>query len=50
MITIKWLGTQIEESKRVTNKEKELIVVRTKVRQYYNLESCNSKFDCREHQ
>jgi len=45
-----WLKTQIEVSKKIEKKEKELKAVRTGAGQYYDLEDYNLKFDCKEQQ
>ena len=45
-----WSETQVEVSKEITKKEKELKAVRTRAGQYYGLEDHNLKFDCKEQQ
>ena len=48
MIVTGWSGTQIEVSRRIAEKGKELTIATTRVEQYWNIEDHNSNFDHRE--
>ena len=48
MIVTRWSETQIEVSRRIAEKGKELTTATTRVEQYWDIEDHNSKFDYRE--
>jgi len=44
-----WLRTQVKVFRIITKKEKKLIIMTTKEKQYWNLEDFSLKFDYRKY-